>query len=372
MAGLLVGNMKLISKTGMARALPLLCASLLIAGCSTTPAPKRPPIKLPPVIVQPKPMPPSPSGPPSALVQDIEAVWKAFPGKTGIAIHRINGGGEWTIGKRLGEYFPQQSVSKLLVAMTILEQVDQGKVSLEQMVKITPADLTLFNQPIRDRVLVDGEATEPVQVLMEIAITDSDCTANDALLRLAGGPSAVRGFIARHDLGKIRFGDGERAMQSSIAGLAWRQEYSVGNNFFKARDAVPNDRRKVAMDRYLADPYDGAAPDAITNMLTRLAKGELLSAKSTKILTGIMSRVNSGPNRLKAGLPSGWQLMHKTGTGQILSPISTGYNDVGIVTTPDGTRYSVAVMIASTTATVPERMSMMQSVTRALALYHRK
>jgi beta-lactamase class A len=70
-------------------------------------------------------------------------------------------------------------------------------------------------------------------------------------------------------------------------------------------------------------------------------------------------------------VPYGWRFGHKTGTGQILPPISTGYNDIGIMTAPNGTRYAVVVMIADTTASVPERMQFMQSISRAVADYHR-
>jgi len=70
-------------------------------------------------------------------------------------------------------------------------------------------------------------------------------------------------------------------------------------------------------------------------------------------------------------VPAGWEFLHKTGTGQVLGPVATGYNDIGIMTAPDGTRYAVAVLLGDTTASIPERMRMMQAVTRAVARYHR-
>ena len=106
--------------------------------------------------------------------------------------------------------------------------------------------------------------------------------------------------------------------------------------------------------------------------LSRLAKGELLSANSTQVLQSILKRTRSGPNRLKAGVPANWEFLHKTGTGQVLGAVSTGYNDVGIMTAPDGSRYAVAVMLGDTTAPIPERMQLMQSVTRAVARYHQR
>lgn len=306
---------------------------------------------------------------PEQLIADIDLAWRQFPGRTGIAVQRIDG--DWVSGKRLGELFPQQSVSKMWVAMTILDQVDNGRVRLDQRVRITKSDLAVFHQPIRDRVLANGEIEETVLSLLEQAITASDNTANDSLLRTAGGPEAVRNFIERKRLGKIRFGPGERLMQSQIAGMSWQQDYSIGRRFYTARSAIPFEKRKAALDAYLADPVDGAAPEAIANALARLAKGDLLSPASTRLLLTMMERTKSGPNRLKAGVPPGWRFGHKTGTGQELDPVSTGYNDIGIMTAPDGTRYAVVVMIASTTSPIPERMAMMQAVSRAVAASHR-
>ncbi len=256
--------------------------------------------------------------------------------------------------------------------MTALEQVDQGKLRLDQQVRVTRSDLAVFHSPLRDRVVAGGDTSETVASLMQQAITASDNTANDSLLRTVGGPDAVRAFIARRNLGNIRFGPGERAMQSAIAGLEWRQEYSVGQRFFTARAAIPYNKRKAALDRYLADPVDGASPAAIASALGRLAKGELLSPASTSFLLGLMERVTSGPNRLKGGVPYDWRFAHKTGTGQDLPPVATGYNDVGIMTAPDGSRYAVAVMLGDTTASVSQRMAFMRSISRAVATYHRR
>lgn len=309
--------------------------------------------------------------PPEGLENLINDQWRLFPGKTGVAIMRIDGG-DWVLGRRLGDLFPQQSVSKTWVALTALDQVDQGRLRLDQPVRIGRDDLAVFHQPIRARVLANGAIEESVQSLLEQAIRASDNTANDSLLRTVGGPQAVRAFIARKNLGAIRFGPGERLLQSGIAGMDWRQEYAIGQAFYTARNAVPYATRKAALDRYLADPIDGASPEATVRALGKLAKGELLSASSTRLMLDIMSRTSSGPNRLKAGVPAGWRFLHKTGTGQVLSPVSTGYNDIGIMIAPDGTRYAVAVYMGSTTASIPARMEFMQFVSRTVALYHQR
>jgi beta-lactamase class A len=357
-------------------------AFTLLAGCVAADPPKPVPKPAPPIQrPAPRPAPPSkpviaerphPSSaqPPAGLENLIGDQWKLFPGKTGVAVMRIDGG--WMMGRRLGDVFPQQSVSKTWVAMTVLDLVDQGKLQLDQNVRISKDDLAVFHQPISSRVIANGVIEESVLSLLEQAITHSDNTANDSLLRTAGGPQAVRDFLARRNLGAIRFGPGERSLQSMIAGMEWRQEYSIGRRFYTVRDALPYAKRKAALDSYLADPVDGASPEAIVRALGRLAKGELLSPTSTRLLLDIMSRVKSGPERLKAGVPAGWGFVHKTGTGQILSPVSTGYNDIGIMTAPDGTRYAVVVMMGSTTASIPDRMAFMQFVTRTVATYHQR
>lgn len=307
--------------------------------------------------------------PDPALVREIADLWQTFPGKTGIAVKRIDG--TWEFGHRLDEYFPQQSVSKLWVALTLLDKIDQGGASLSDPIRITKDDLTVFYQPMAVEVEREGAVVKSVYTLLEQALASSDNTANDALLRHAGGPEAVRTFIAKNDLGKIRFGPGERLLQSGIAGMEWRQNLSYRRTFYAARAAIPVEQRRQALDAYLADPVDGASPLAIVRALDKLARGELLSDNSTQLVQSILKRTKSGPNRLKAGVPAGWEFLHKTGTGQVLGAVATGYNDIGIMTAPDGTRYAVAVLLGDTTASIPDRMRLMQSVTRAVARHHR-
>lgn len=310
------------------------------------------------------------SRPPPGLSDNLFQLWRDFPGKTGIAVVRIDG--SWQLGWRENDLFPQQSVSKLWVSLAALDAVDNGRISLNDKVRIGEEDLTLFSQPIAARVRAEGAINPTVAELIAQAINRSDNTANDSLLRHIGGPRAVRDFLARKRLGAIRFGDGERLLQAQIAGIEWNQSMSADNGFQKAREALPIDDRKAAMKRYLDDPMDGASPGALARALTRLARGELLSERSTKLMLDTLEATRTGPNRLRAGLPSDWRFGHKTGTGQNLDPITAGYNDVGIATAPDGTRYAIVVLLADTTAPVPKRMEMMQAVSRAVALGHGK
>ncbi|NJO13648.1 MAG: serine hydrolase [Gammaproteobacteria bacterium] len=117
---------------------------------------------------------------------------------------------------------------------------------------------------------------------------------------------------------------------------------------------------------------DGAQPQAIVSALAKLKRGALLSANSTRVLLSLMNEAKTGKQRIAGGVPEGWRYGHKTGTGQDFAGTSTGYNDVGIMTAPDGTSYAVAVMIARTRQPVPVRQQMMQAISRTIAAQHRK
>ena len=69
---------------------------------------------------------------------------------------------------------------------------------------------------------------------------------------------------------------------------------------------------------------------------------------------------------LRSGISSGWALAHKTGTWQDPGNLSTGYNDVGILTSPNGRRYAVAAMVASTREPIPAHMRLMGDLSRAI------
>jgi beta-lactamase class A len=324
---------------------------------------QRPFVTVPP----PRPVRPLPPRPPQGLVQSIDRLGQGFAGDVGIAVVDVERG--WIIDHNGSRSYPQQSVSKLWVAIAALDAVDRGALDLSERRTVTRDDLTVFHQPIRALIGANGHDTN-FRTLMFSALQSSDNTANDILLRRIGGPTAVREMIAAKKLGAINFGEGERLLQSEIAGLEWRQAYAVGQEFYRARAALPMERRNAAMQRYLERPMDGATPIAMTNALARLARGELLTPASTRLLLNAMEETRTGPQRLKAGLSPGWRLAHKTGTGQNLNGMTAGYNDVGIITAPGGHRYAVAVLIGNTRQGIPARQRLMNEVVRAVIAQH--
>ena len=302
-----------------------------------------------------------------ALEQRLDALAKGFDGKVGIAVEDVRTQAVVAVDGRT--YYPQQSVSKLWVALAVLAQVDRGALSLDEPIRVTRADMSVFNQPIQKLI---GETGYPTTVdgLLGFALAHSDNAANDMLVRRVGGSAHVQQVIDGRELGAVRSGPEEKLLQSKIAGLTWDPAYSFGLAFWTARDQVTPQVRSARLAAYLADPDDGATPRALVSGLSRLQRGALLSPRSTARFLQILASTETGPARLKAGLPPGWTIAHKTGTGQVLGDLATGYNDVGLLTAPDGRAYAVAVMIASTRRSVPERQTLMAQVAAAVAAAH--
>ncbi len=345
---------------------------LLLAACGAAERPgavAQAPQVRPPVIVSipvPAATPRTPKPAPFGLADEIARLQRSFLGKSGIAVRAVDDG--WTVEAGGRRKLPQQSVSKLWVAMTLLDLRDQGKARLDDPITVRREDLTLFHQPVAYLVKDEGYRTT-VGDLLTRALTGSDNTANDRLLTYVGGPEAVRAMIAAKQLGGIRFGPGERLLQSRTAGLEWDQSWGGTNGFELARSRLPLETRIAALDRYIADPPDGAEPLAIADALARLARGELLSETSTRVLLDTMGMARTGRARLRAGMPGGWDVAHKTGTGQDLRGRNAGFNDVGLITAPDGRRFAVAVMIGDTTRPIRERQQLIQAVARAVTLH---
>ena len=76
---------------------------------------------------------------------------------------------------------------------------------------------------------------------------------------------------------------------------------------------------------------------AMVELLQRIDGGKVLEPASRAYLLRTMSRCTTGKNRMRALLPVGTRVEHKTGT---LSGLTS---DVGFITLPDGRRLAVAL-----------------------------
>ena len=142
----------------------------------------------------------SPSGTPRRPRRPIDRdriheLGRGFNGRVGIAVRRSTKAGHRLERQRA---YPQQSVSKFWVGDHRARRRRQGPGQLDDKVTLTRGDLTLFHQPIAAKILGGGYTTTLGELMFQ-AITKSDNTSNDKLMRSVGGPEAVRAMItAKH------------------------------------------------------------------------------------------------------------------------------------------------------------------------------
>jgi beta-lactamase class A len=301
---------------------------------------------------------------PADLQARLEELAAAYGDPMGVAVTDVTDG--WTAQVAGRQTFPQQSVSKLWVAMAVLQAVDDHRLTLDQWVVMRPEDRSVFYQPLSTRIRGPNGLAITLSDLMRHALIESDNSANDKLISELGGAQAVTAAIQKKGLAGVAVGGTERDMQTRTAGLTWKPEYGRTWIFKTARAQLPDAVRDEALAAYLADPPDGATPDGIAMALAALKRGELLSGASTDFMLELMGEARTGAMRMRAAVPAGWSLAHKTGTGPDWRGASVGINDVGLLTAPDGHSYAVAVMIRQTSRLPSARHAIMQNVVRAV------
>jgi beta-lactamase class A len=208
------------------------------------------------------------------------------------------------------QLFPMASTSKIAVAATYLEMVEQGHYSLTSefplLIRVRSPKFSSPAAPVRE-----GEYMPAID-LIEIMITRSSNPATDALLAAVGGPSAVNDWIRRQGINDF-------SIDRDIATLVRDDgEYDPAN---------------------WIDPRDAATPRAMVRLLQGLYRGDFLSDQSRQILLGSMSRTTTGRRRIVANMPSEARVSHKTGS------LNNTSSDIGIIESPDGRAIAVAIYV---------------------------
>lgn len=289
---------------------------------------------------------------------------RAQPGVLEVALQNLEGGEMWAWnGSRR---FPMQSVFKLPLGAAALAEVDAGRLRLDEQIPLEEKDISPPLSAIG--AAWPGRTTYTVGDLLVAAVGESDNTAADVLMKRIGGPGAVTAWLRSKDVREVRVDRYERELQMEASGMdSFRIAWKDWPAFKAARDALPEARRRAALERFLADPRDTTTATGMLTFLAKLSKGELLGPRSTIRLLRIMSESTTGANRLKAGLPPGATLAGKTGTSAPDLDVTAVTNDVGILTLKDGRRYSVAVFLTLSPQAQVAREAAIADVMRTIA-----
>jgi len=267
---------------------------------------------------------------------------EARPGTLGISVADLQSGRTWRIDA--AEAFPLMSVFKAPLGATVLSQCDRGILSLHRTVRITRSDLMTAG---RSQIAADFGGTEEsftVGQLLEAAVSHSDNTAADVLLKLVGGPGAVTAFLRGHGIRGMRVDRGEDGIAEEFQ-VSTEQRAEESKQTPAARDA----RLRGGYEAFLKDPRDRATPDAAVEFLAKLWRGDLLSADSTRLMLGLLYG-QTIPDRLRAGIPAEVRLADKCGTSYSVDGMTAAFNDIGILTWPNGHTVILAVFLKASHA----------------------
>lgn len=263
---------------------------------------------------------------------------RALPGQIGIAVLDHRTGEQWGINQNTP--FPMMSVFKAPVAAAVLARVDAGKYDLANRIELNPADFVEGSAvPSIGDALKASHTHFELRELLAAAVSQSDNTSVDALIRLLGAPSDVTNYLQSKHIAGMHMETGEQGYAEEAEHLspgAKPPAHETENQTLA--------REKEGYLAVLADPRNQSTPVAAIDFLTKLADQQLLSPRSTELLIDMM-RKQTLPSRLRAGLPSGFELADKCGTTSPVNGKTAVWNDIGIVTGPDGHQLMIAVFL---------------------------
>ena len=212
------------------------------------------------------------------------------------------------VGWRADERFVYCSTFKMFLAAAILVRIQDGHETLDRLIPVTAADM-INHAPVTEPAI--GSSLS-VDRLMQAVVEVSDNPAANLLLKAGGGLEAMRAFYRTLGDDSTRVDRFEPEM----------------NRLDGDRDTILPARSVSNLQRLFQDP---ASP---------------LTASSQDRLLGWMANAPFGSGRIKAGVPAGWRVAHKTGTG--------GYgptNDIGLLYPPTGQPVIVAAYYHGTPTT---------------------
>jgi beta-lactamase class A len=301
-------------------------------------------------------MPKSSSPARSAMEAEIARIAASIDGETGVYAAHLESG--TTLALNSTDAFPMASTFKVAVAGAVLAQVDAGRLSLDQLVPVDPAE-EVSSEGITEVFPFPGLSVS-VHNLIDTMLVRSDNSATNVLTRLAGGPAVVTAWVRGLGVEHMRI-DGDT---KEIVARFFGDLLPPGLSVDAAVAANPKllEISKNPSPAFDNDPRDTASPESMVLLLSRIAQGHVLSPSSTDVLLDAMKRDVTGRNRLRGMLPPGTVAEDKTGT------IGGTINDVGIIELPARLgRVAIAVYIKKSAS--PEREKTIAQIARCIYDY---
>ncbi|WP_330441105.1 class A beta-lactamase [Micromonospora sp. NBC_00821] len=256
---------------------------------------------------------------PPAADQEFRRLEEQFGARLGISA--VDTGTGRTVEYRADERFAYASTWKALAAAEVLDGTTDAQ--LDRVVRYSARDL-VAHSPITEKHVGEGMS---LRALADAAVRYSDNTAGNLLLRHLGGPA---GFEAKL-----------RALGDTVTDVA---RYETALN-----EGTPGDRRDTSTARALAGD------------LRAYTVGVALEPADRDVLRGWLRGNTTGAALVRAGVPAGWVVGDKTGTG--------GYgtrNDIAVIWPPDRAPIVLAVLSSRDTKDATPDDALIAQATRVV------
>ena len=222
--------------------------------------------------------------------------------------------------------FPMASVLKIPIAVHLFREIDKGAYTSDQKLKLTPKDLrhhSYITYMMRGKNSLEISLKELVKLMLQ----ESDNTASDAVIKLLGGPKVITEALRKMGYNQLHIDRYYIQMLADLYQVKWTDNpeewsYELIDRLIR-RSTVQQQRE--GFEKFQKDTKDCGSTRQISQLLTDLVKGNLLSHKNTKLLLAILEKCRTSENRLVAGVPKGTKVAHKTGT------LPGVVNDAGII-----------------------------------------
>ncbi len=258
----------------------------------------------------------------AGLPAAVAAIEKRVGGRLGVAV--LDTGTGRLDGHRADERFALCSTFKFLAAAFVLARADEGLEDLSRPVAIPAAGL-VHHSPFTER---HAGGTMSVADLCEAVMVISDNTAANLLLDGFGGPAGLTAWL--------------RALGDPVTRL---------------------DRAEPALNEAApGDPRGTTSPAAMIATMRRLLLGDVLAPASRRRLTDWLIANRTGDRRIRAGLPAGWRVGDKTGSGR-----NGATNDIAILWPPGRAPILAAVYLTETRAAPEARDAAHADVARLIS-----
>ncbi|MDJ1497184.1 class A beta-lactamase, subclass A2 [Cytophagaceae bacterium DM2B3-1] len=244
-------------------------------------------------------------------------------------------------GEKMGfndkKHYPMQSVFKFHLGLAVLKKIDEGVLSLDQIVDVKKEKLDTNTWSPMIKEYPNQDLHVSIKDLLRYTVEQSDNNACDILFELVGGPAKVNAYIHSTGVQDIKISATEGEMKK-----AWSVQFT-----------------------------NWSTPTAAVQLLEKFYKGNLLKKAQHDFLWELLVH-SIRSERLQTALPKDAVVGHKSGTsGRNAQGVRAAFNDIGIVNLSNGKHFAIALFVSDSKESDEATIQLMKDITKVVWEYYK-